>query len=177
MKASLLSSCLASSLLVFGLAVVTHGLRTASAGDEVAGPVASSAKPHLDRTGHKRVGTASFYAKKFAGRKMADGTPMQPHGDNAASKTLPLGTRAKVTDLATGRSAVVTIRDRGPFVEGRIVDLSPSTAQKIGLNPKQGLAEVEVAPLEIPLADGSIKTVVANADEPKRRRAPGGWDN
>jgi rare lipoprotein A len=170
-------------LIVFGLAAVTHGVRTASAGDGGVGPVVHSvkpqpaAKPQLDRTGHRRVGTASFYAKKFAGRKMADGTPMLPQGDNAASKTLPLGTRAKVTHLATGRSAIVTIRDRGPYVEGRIVDLSPSTAQKIGLTTKEGLAKVEVAPLEIPLEDGSIKTVVANADEPQRRRAAGGWDN
>ncbi len=102
---------------------------------------------------------------------------MRPQGDNAASKTLPLGTRAKVTDLATGRSAIVTIRDRGPFVEGRIVDLSPATAQKIGLDAKAGLATVEVAPLQIPMADGSVKLVAANNEEPNLRRASRGWEN
>ncbi len=59
----------------------------------------SEGKPKLDRSGRKRVGEASFYAEKFAGRKMADGAPMDPYGDNAASKTLPLGTTAKVTNL------------------------------------------------------------------------------
>lgn len=75
-------------------------------------------QPHLDLTGRKRVGKASFYAKRFAGKKMADGTPMLPHSDNAASKTLPLGTTAKVTNLETGQSAVVTIRDRGTLHKG-----------------------------------------------------------
>jgi rare lipoprotein A len=88
---------------------------------------------------------------------MADGTPMQPQGNNAASKTLPLGTTAMVTNLQTGRTAVVTIRDRGPYVKGRIVDLSPATARKIGLEPKQGLTKVEVAPLEVPLPGGRMK--------------------
>jgi rare lipoprotein A len=118
---------------------------------------AAESRPHLDRSGRTRIGTASFYAKQFAGRKMADGTPMSPHGDNAASRTLPLGTTATVTNLETGKSAVVTIRDRGPYVRGRIVDLSPATARKIGLTEEQGLAEVEVAPIIIPLAGGRVK--------------------
>lgn len=98
----------------------------------------------------------------FAGRKMADGTRMHPESNNAASKTLPLGTTARVTNLETGRSALVTIRDRGPYIRGRIVDLSPSTAKKIGIDRKQGVAKVEVAPIAVPLEDGSIK-LVANA--------------
>jgi rare lipoprotein A len=97
-----------------------------------------------------QVGKASIYAKKFAHRKMANGRPMNPQADNAASKTLPLGTKALVTNLETGRSAAVTIEDRGPHVPGRIVDLSPATADKIGLDHKDGLARVEVKPLELP---------------------------
>jgi len=111
----------------------------------------------LDRSGHQRVGKASFYARRFAGRKMANGKPMNPQRDIAASKTLPLGTTAKVTNLETGRSAVVTIEDRGPYVHGRIVDLSPSTAEKIGLTPQSGVAKVAVAPIAVPLPDGSVK--------------------
>jgi rare lipoprotein A len=130
----------------------------------------------LDRSGRKRVGTASFYAKRFAGRKMADGTPMRPHGDNAASRTLPLGTTAAVTNLETGKSAVVTIRDRGPYVKGRIVDLSPATARKIGLTEEQGLAEVEVAPIVVPLADGRVKLGEAFA-QMDTRGYPGDWGN
>lgn len=81
---------------------------------------------------------------------MADGTRMQAHGDAAASKTLPLGTTAEVTNLENGRTAVVTIRDRGPFVKGRIVDLSPATAKEIGLDAKDGVARVAVTPIEMP---------------------------
>lgn len=124
--------------------------------------------PTLDWSGLRRFGKASFYAKIFAGRKMADGTLMQPTGDNAASRTLPLGTTAKVTNLETGKSAVVTIRDRGPYVEGRIVDLSPATAQKIGLDRKTGITEVAVAPIAVPQPDGRIKLGVA-AREANRR--------
>jgi rare lipoprotein A len=111
----------------------------------------------VDRSGQPRVGKASIYAHKFAGRKMADGHRMDPHDDNAASKTLPLGTVAQVTNLENGRSTVVTIQDRGPHVPGRIVDLSPGSAKQIGLDRKQGLARVEVTPIAIPLPDGSVK--------------------
>jgi len=97
---------------------------------------------------------------------MADGNRMSPHDDNAASKTLPLGTVAKVTNLATGRSAVVTIQDRGPYVKGRIVDLSPSTAQSIGITRQNGVAEVEVAPIAVPQPDGSVKPGAAADERP-----------
>ncbi len=118
---------------------------------------ASKATAGLDRSGRRRFGKASFYAGNFVGRKMADGTIMNPRADNAASKTLPLGTVAKVTNLETGKSAVVTIRDRGPYVDGRIVDLTPATAQKIGLALRQGVTRVVVAPIQIPLANGDVK--------------------
>jgi rare lipoprotein A len=111
----------------------------------------------LDRSGRKQVGNASYYAPKFAGRKMADGTRMDPRDDNAASKTLPLGTTARVTNLENGRSAAVTIQDRGPYVPGRIIDLSPSTAQQIGVTRQEGIAPVEVAPIAVPQPDGGIK--------------------
>jgi rare lipoprotein A (peptidoglycan hydrolase) len=110
-----------------------------------------------DTTGHKRVGKASVYAKRFAGHKMADGSPMKPQADNAASKTLPLGTTAKVTNVETGESAVVKIEDRGPYVKGRIVDLSPATAEKIGIEPKEGVAKVSVVPIAVPLPNGEVK--------------------
>lgn len=93
---------------------------------------------------------------------MADGTPMRLNGDNAASRTLPLGTKALVTNLDTGKSSQVTIRDRGPYVGGRLVDLSPGTANKIGLAPQQGLARVVVTPISVPLADGTVKRGVAS---------------
>jgi rare lipoprotein A len=144
-----------------------------------AGPVHEPviAHPALDRSGHKRLGKASFYARQFSGRKMADGTIMQPQGDNAASKTLPLGTTARVTNLENGRSAVVTIRDRGPYIQGRIVDLSPGTAQKIGIERKNGVAKVEVAPILVPLADGHVKLGAAITDNQRISRLALSADN
>lgn len=117
----------------------------------------SSGAARPDLSGCKRTGVASFYAKKFNGRIMADGTRMDPDEDNAASKTLPLGTTATVTNVDTGQSAKVTIQDRGPYVPGRIIDLSPATAREIGLDPEKGIANVEVTPIELPLPDGGVK--------------------
>lgn len=110
----------------------------------------------LDHSGRRQIGKASFYARRFAGRKMADGTRMDPAKPVAASKTLPLGTVAKVTNLETGKSTAVTIQDRGPYVPGRIIDLSPSTAKEIGITHKNGVAPVEVAPIAVPAPDGHV---------------------
>jgi rare lipoprotein A len=143
--------CLGALLL--GAAVAAGA--AAEVGEPAAEP--AQAKKKLDLTGHARIGIASFYARSFAGRKMADGNRMDPNDDNAASRTLPLGTTAKVTNLVTGQSAVVTIQDRGPYVKGRIVDLSPSTARQIGITRHEGVAKVEVAPIAVPLPDGSVK--------------------
>lgn len=80
---------------------------------------------------------------------MADGTPMNPQANIAASRTLPLGTKAEVTNLENGKSEVVEIRDRGPYVDGRIIDLSPKIADSLDIT-EQGIASVEVRPIEIP---------------------------
>lgn len=125
---------------------------------------AERARRHApDLSGSPRLGKASFYAEEFFGRTMANGAPMDPEGDNAASKTLPLGTTARVINLETGRSAVVKIADRGPYVPGRIVDLSPATARKIGLSRRQGVAKVIVAPIKVPLPGGAVR--LGNAED------------
>src|ERR1700732_56975 len=136
-----------------------YGAEASDASQDETPPRTATAatRPQPDLSGRTRFGDASFYAKKFAGREMADGGKMDPLGDNAASKTLPLGTRAKVTNIDTGQSVVVTIQDRGPYVKGRIVDLSPSTAQKIGITQDIGVAKVRVTPISVPLPDGSTK--------------------
>jgi rare lipoprotein A len=123
-------------------------------------PQAMSHKVPLDRSGKVRRGKASYYGKQFHGKKMADGTPMNPQSNVAASKTLPLGTKARVTNLENGKSEVVEIRDRGPYVAGRIVDVSPKVADRLDIK-RQGVASVEVKPLEVPQKDGSVKTVDA----------------
>lgn len=122
---------------------------------------AVAAKPKLDRSGQPRKGKASYYAHQFNRKKMANGKSFNPHQDVAASKTLPLGTVAKVTNLDTGKSDVVTVEDRGPYVKGRIVDVSPKAAAKIGLD-KQGVAPVEVKPLLVPKQDAQPKPAASS---------------
>jgi rare lipoprotein A len=128
------------------------------------GAQAAGSAPQIDRSGKARIGTASFYARMFTGRKMANGNIMNPTVNNAASRTLPLGTIARVTNLRNGKSAVITIQDRGPYVGRRLVDLSPATARQIGITPRAGLARVEVAPISVPLPDGSIRFGAAAPD-------------
>jgi rare lipoprotein A len=96
-----------------------------------------------------QVGQASYYGPEFNGRKTASGTRFDPNSDTAAHRTLPLGTVAEVKNLETGRTARVTIRDRGPYVGGRVVDLSPRTAEHLGMK-RQGVAPVEVRPVAVP---------------------------
>lgn len=91
-------------------------------------------------------GEASFYANRFAGRRMANGEPFNPRGENAAHRDLPLGTRAEVVNLENGRRTTVTVTDRGPYARGRIIDLSPATAEHLGMK-EEGTARVEVRPL------------------------------
>jgi rare lipoprotein A len=177
-------SALAITILIGGMALTALGESSAradslpsvafnstSSGDLSAGtneqpaPPTTTAKPAVDRSGKKRIGKASFYADRFGGRKMADGKIFRLHDSNAASRTLPLGTTAKVTNLETGKSAVVTIQDRGPYVDGRIVDLSPGTAQSIGLSKRKGVTKVEVTPITVPLPNGGVKLGQA-ADDP-----------
>lgn len=98
---------------------------------------------------------ACHYDKRFAGKTMADGTPMNPRSNVAASKSLPLATVPKVTNLQNGKGAVVEIRDRGPYVAARIVDLSPKTAADLGMRDK-GVVPVEVLPLSVPQRDTGV---------------------
>ena len=89
---------------------------------------ASSCAPKITQTGK-----ASYYADKFNGRRTANGEIFRQRKKTAASKTLPFGTIVKVKNLSNGRTVKVRINDRGPFVEGRFIDLSKSAAKKIGM--------------------------------------------
>ena len=113
-------------------------------------------KTGLDHSGKTRKGKASYYAGKFKGRKMADGSRMNPNANIAASKTLPLGTTVRVTNLENNKSEVVEIRDRGPYVKDRIVDVTPKVAEKLDMK-EDGVAPVVVQPIAVPQPDGSIK--------------------
>src|SRR5688572_22965743 len=88
-------------------------------------------------------GKASYYSNKLEGRKMANGEKYNPKKLTAAHKTLPFGTRIKVTNLDTKESVKVTVTDRGPFSPGRVVDLSYSAADKLNIL-KAGVAPVRL---------------------------------
>jgi rare lipoprotein A len=90
-----------------------------------------------------RTEVASWYGPGFAGRRTSSGEVYNPEGLTAASKTLPLGSHVRVMNPDTGRSVVVRINDRGPFVRGRSLDLSHGAAKQIGLTGK-GVGRVQV---------------------------------
>lgn len=119
-------------------------------------PVPPQPAGRIDPSGRKEEGRASYYSRYFDERTMADGRPMNPKANIAASKTLPLGTMAKVTDIQNGKSVTVKIEDRGPYVKGRVVDLSPAVADKLHIK-KQGVAPVIVKPITVPQPDGAVK--------------------
>ena len=88
-------------------------------------------------------GKASFYSKKFTGRRTASGERLHHDSLTCAHLTYPFGTQLKVTNPANGRSVIVRVTDRGPYVRGRIIDLSVRAAQELGIIA-QGIAPVVV---------------------------------
>lgn len=97
--------------------------------------------------GHRERGLASWYGEDFHGKRTSSGTPYDMYAISAAHKTLPIPTYVRVTRLDNGRSLVVRIDDRGPFVDGRVIDLSYGAARKLGM-VEQGTAPVEVVALQ-----------------------------
>ncbi|MDR3535033.1 MAG: septal ring lytic transglycosylase RlpA family protein [Acetobacteraceae bacterium] len=119
-------------------------------------PVAPHGGAPIDHSGRTEKGRASYYASHFAHRKMANGRRLDPNARTAASKTLPLGTTAKVVNTANGREAMVQVEDRGPFVDGRVVDVTPRVAKELDIG-KDGVAPVVVKPIAVPQPDGDVK--------------------
>jgi len=99
-----------------------------------------------DPAGYVETGTASFYGQKFHGRRTSSLEVYDMYAFSAAHKTLPLPSFARVTNLANGKSVIVRVNDRGPFHDGRIIDLSYAAAVKLGVN-RAGTAQVEVRAL------------------------------
>ena len=112
-------------------------------------------QPQKPTAARPQRGTASYYAQRFNGRRMANGARFDARSNSAAHRTLPLGTTARVTNLENGRSVEVKVEDRGPYSRGRVIDLSPRTAQDLGMK-EQGTAEVMVTPIEVPDRDQII---------------------
>lgn len=101
---------------------------------------------HAAHALHPQRGRASYYGSRFHGRRMANGRRFDRDSNAAASRSLPLGTRARVRNLENGRTAVVTIQDRGPRLRSRVLDVSPRIATQLGMREK-GTAMVEITPL------------------------------
>ena len=102
---------------------------------------------HADRTNAgslpASVGLASWYGGQFHGRLTASGESFDKNALTAAHRSLPFGTRVRVTNLANGRSLLLTINDRGPFVDGRIIDVSQRAAEQLGFKNK-GITRVRL---------------------------------
>jgi rare lipoprotein A len=114
-----------------------------------------------EASGH--VALASWYGPGFVGQRTANGEVYHRDDLTAASRSLPLGTRVRVTNLNTARSVVVRINDRGPYVHGRGIDLSQRAAEQIGLN-HSGVARVSIARLDQP-ATASASSMTAPPEE------------
>jgi rare lipoprotein A len=145
---SLLSAC------TFGVPIGDRGKSTtasstkkSSAGNPSSYVVFGKRYYVLDSaTGFKQRGIASWYGPKFHGRKTSNGETYNMHDMTAAHKTLPIPVFVHVKNLDNGRTAVVRVNDRGPFIDGRIIDLSYAAAKKLGVDGP-GTARVEIAAL------------------------------
>jgi rare lipoprotein A len=116
-----------------------------------------SAKP--TKNSPYEVGTASWYGEYFQGKQTASGEPFDMQALTAAHPTLPLGSFVRVTNLRNGRAVVVRINDRGPVVEGRIIDLSYNTARVLGFE-ERGLQRVRLD-LVRPASMARLQTVAS----------------
>ena len=119
-------------LVVVGLAVLAGGC----AGSAV------STDP-----GSTQTGMASYYGEEFAGEPTASGETFDPSAMTAAHRTLPFGTQVRVTRLSTGEAITVRVNDRGPWIEGRIIDLARAAAEELNMI-EEGVVEVEIEVVE-----------------------------
>ena len=133
-----LAAC-APSALVTGKTELRSGSHVASlAANRIHASVAIEKRAPADK--YSSTGLASFYDE---GTQTASGEKFDPNSLTAAHRTLPFGTRLRVINLATGRSVIVRVNDRGPHVPGRIVDVSYSAAQQLGI-VERGTAKVKL---------------------------------
>ena len=184
----MLRHILVTSCLMVGLSACTFGVPIGDRGSEV--EVTSVPQTKKSKSGNpssyvvfgkryyvldsadgfKQRGLASWYGKKFHGRKTSSGEIYNMYAMTAAHKTLPIPVYVHVRNLSNGRTAIVKVNDRGPFVEGRIIDLSYTAADKLGVTGP-GTAKVEITALKagqintdsvirsIPLPDTGVEGV------------------
>jgi rare lipoprotein A len=107
------------------------------------------------KPGYRQVGIASWYGGRHQGRMTASGQIFDQNRLTAAHRTLPLDTKARVTNLENGRSVEVTVNDRGPYVRGRVIDLSARAARELGM-ARRGLALVRIEVLSAETASSAV---------------------
>jgi len=108
-----------------------------------------TAKENLEHKSQSKIGIASWYGKRFHGKKTASGKNFDMYNQTAAHRSLPLGTRVRVVNLKNGKDTIVDINDRGPYIKGRMIDLSYAAAKSIGI-VNDGIAKVKLEVLSMP---------------------------
>ena len=134
----------ATSSAVIELVPLEPSVEVTAPESPAAQPVEAPSVPQETLLGR---GSASYYAAKFNGRRTASGETFNNREMTAAHRTLPFGSRVRVTNPSSGESVVVRINDRGPFTRGRMIDVSRAAAEQLGLIAA-GHATVELALVE-----------------------------
>ena len=172
------------AVLVFALLVTGCSHRPASVAVPPApppatkpGPTVTANSPELEIPADTKpllveTGIASWYGAPYHNRRASNGEVYDMHAMTAAHRTLPLGSIVRVTNLESKQSAIVRITDRGPFIEGRIVDLSEAAAEKVGMLQKGTVqVELEVLKTPVPLSNGGRWAVqIGGFDQEKAAR-------
>jgi rare lipoprotein A len=125
------------------IASLRHGLILAALSALLAG---CASQGRVDSQGYRAEGKASYYGARHHGRKTASGERFDQHALTAAHRSLPFGSRVRVTNLRNDKNVVVRINDRGPYAKGRIIDLSQRAAERLGML-RDGVVPVRVEQL------------------------------
>jgi len=131
-------------MIGMGAAFLAGGCTRSVSHQQLSHPLSA---PPISQPQPSQMGIASWYGPGFHGRPTASGERYDQNALTAAHRTLPLGSRVKVTNLATGKSVQVRINDRGPFVRGRVIDLSHGAARRLGM-VQRGTGRVRVQVLQ-----------------------------